>query len=108
MGAVDLMPNEHGYCPNCNADLDGDPIWHHFYNEFREKGDWHDAEGRYIGTRRILSPEDAAVAADRVAADYGATQGKGKFGRQIGIYSLEADRTVRWRCPDCDHEWSRK
>jgi hypothetical protein len=29
------------------------------------------------------------------------------FSRRIGIYSRESDRTVRWRCPDCGHEWER-
>jgi predicted Zn-ribbon and HTH transcriptional regulator len=35
---------------------------------------------------------------------YGARQGT----RRIGIYSRERDRTVAWRCPDCNHEWSRE
>jgi hypothetical protein len=30
------------------------------------------------------------------------------FSRVIGIYSIEEDRTVAWRCPDCEHEWERK
>jgi hypothetical protein len=29
------------------------------------------------------------------------------FSRVIGIYSHEADATVAWQCPDCDHEWMR-
>ncbi len=28
--------------------------------------------------------------------------------RVIGIYSLETDRTTKWRCPDCHYEWERK
>jgi hypothetical protein len=27
--------------------------------------------------------------------------------RKIAIYSLELDRTVRWKCPDCHGEWER-
>lgn len=34
---------------------------------------------------------------------YGATH----FSRKIGIYSRETDRTVAWRCPDCEKEWPR-
>ena len=33
--------------------------------------------------------------------------GKTHFRRVIGIYSREQDRTVAWRCPDCDYEEAR-
>lgn len=29
------------------------------------------------------------------------------FSRKIGIYSVETDRTVAWKCPDCNHQWDR-
>lgn len=29
------------------------------------------------------------------------------FSRKIGIYSMWADRVVRYRCPDCGKEWER-
>ena len=29
------------------------------------------------------------------------------FSRRIGIYNLDEDRTVRYKCPDCDGEWER-
>lgn len=32
---------------------------------------------------------------------YGVTH----FTRKIGIYDLRKDRTVKWKCPDCDGEW---
>jgi hypothetical protein len=35
---------------------------------------------------------------------YGATH----FTRKIGIYDLEKDRTVKWKCPECDGEWNIK
>ncbi len=76
--------SEHGHCPNCKVDLDGGSIWEHF---FKEKG----------------SEEEAT----RIAAMYGATKEKGQWGREIGIYSMETDRTVAWKCPDCGHEWER-
>lgn len=76
--------NEHGYCPNCNLNLDGGSIWDHF---FQESG--------------------SEVEADRIAAMYGATREKGQWGRNIGIYDMDRDMTVAWRCPECNHEWSR-
>lgn len=76
--------SEHGHCPNCNVDLNGGSIWEHF---FKEKG----------------SEEEA----DRSAAMYGATREKGQWGRAIGIYDMDTDRTVSWKCPDCNHTWKR-
>lgn len=76
--------NEHGYCPKCNADLDGGSIWEHF---FKEKG----------------SEEEA----DRIAKLYGATRTTGQWGRQIGNYDLDSDRVTSWTCPDCNHTWDR-
>lgn len=76
--------NEHGYCPNCNIDLDGGLI----YETFLEK---------YQDEEKAL---DAAEA-------YGATKTTGKWGKRIGIYSMEEDRTTHWKCPECGHEWGR-
>lgn len=76
------MENEHGYCPRCHLDLDGERIWESF-NKIK------------------ASEEDA----DRAAALYGATRERGKFSRAIGIYSMDRDRTVAFRCPECNHEW---
>lgn len=30
------------------------------------------------------------------------------YSRAIGIYSIERDVTIAWKCPDCGHEWERK
>lgn len=79
------MTNEHGYCPNCGADLDGGSIWEHF---FKEKG--------------------SEFWADHIAEMYGATREKGQWGRAIGIYDMEQDCTMLWQCPDCAHQWERK
>lgn len=78
------MKNEHGYCPNCKLNLDGEPIWEFFY---KQKG--------------------SEAEADRIAAMYGATREKGCFGKVIGIYSMVKDKTVAYRCPECNHEWKR-
>jgi hypothetical protein len=77
--------SEHGYCPNCKVDLDGGSIWEHFYKETGSESE-----------------------ATRIASGYGATKEKGQWGREIGIYDWDKDRTVAWRCPDCNHEWARR
>ena len=30
------------------------------------------------------------------------------FKREIGIYDIEKDRVIAWKCPDCGYEWERK
>ncbi|MEK4876213.1 hypothetical protein N1I87_16550 [Bacillus sp. FSL W8-0102] len=30
------------------------------------------------------------------------------FSRKIGISNLEADRVIKWQCPDCKEEWERE
>lgn len=57
------------YCPNCNADLQGEPI---------------------PKEHRIHYSKDVT-----------------HFSRVIGIYSIQQDRTILWRCPDCSHTWGR-
>lgn len=73
----------HGTCPACGVAFDGGLIWDTMLGQ--SGGDEKEA--------------------DRKAAFYGATRTSGKWGRQIGIYDDELDRTVRWQCPDCGHEW---
>ena len=34
--------------------------------------------------------------------------GEPHYSRLIGIYDMERDRTVAWRCPDCGHEEARR
>ncbi len=77
--------NEHGYCPHCNADLDGGSIWQEFFEKFNDE-----------------------AKADEAAAMYGATRDKGQRGRAIGIYDFVKDRTMVYRCPDCGKEWGRQ
>ena len=72
------------HCPNCNSNLEGGLI----YQTFLEQGH---------------SPEQALD----YAKGYGATATEGRWGREIGIYDIDLDRTVAWRCPDCNHQWPR-
>lgn len=78
------MTTDHGKCPHCHADLNGDFIWQTFIDQ-----------GETEGT------------ADEWAHHYGATRTEGRWGRAIGLYDRDLDRTVRWKCPDCDGEWPR-
>ena len=102
------MADNHGNCPHCGYDLNGDPIWEHFYKEFQETGYWLDEEGNYVRPNRILTPEQAEIAADKVASSYGATRKSGRFGKVIGIYDMDSDRTVAWQCPSCDGRWDKE
>jgi hypothetical protein len=72
-------------CPNCSADLNGGLIWQTLMDKYQN-----------------------AAKADQAAEMYGATRTKGRWRRQIALYSWERDRTVAYICPDCDHEWERK
>jgi len=78
------MKNEHGYCPNCNADLDGGSVWVHFFKETGSEAE-----------------------ADRIAEMYGSTREKGQWGRAVALYDREKDRTSAYQCPDCNHIWDR-
>lgn len=95
------MSDDHGHCPNCNADLNGGSIWETGYNFALTTG--QDTWPSVPASTR----EEAECRADKYAAAYGATRTTGKWGREIGIYDMGKDRTVAWKCPDCDHEWPR-
>lgn len=82
MDTVTNPINEHGYCPNCNANLDGGDIKQTFIDMGK-------------------TPEEALKSAD----NYGYSKGRTQWGRQIGQYSMEFDRTTSYVCPDCNHEW---
>lgn len=72
-------------CPKCKSNLEGGLIYEHFLQEY---GD-----------------ENKAL---EIAALYGATKTEGRWGREIGIYCLDRDRTVAYKCPDCDNVWDRE
>lgn len=69
-------------CPKCKVSLDGGSIWQTFMTRTGDEAE-----------------------ADRIAAQYGATRLDGRWGREIGLVRLGADRTFAYKCPDCGHEW---
>lgn len=100
-----LPPRERGECPNCGHSLDGGGIWLHFFHDFTKgKGYWLDEEGNYINECRLLSEEEAAVKADEVAANYGASRTKGRWGTAIAL--VENDRVREQACGSCGAIWN--
>ncbi len=81
------MSNINGYCPHCNANLDGDLVI-----------DYPKSQGE--------TPEECLEYASSYA---GWDQHKelNRWSRKISLYSLEKDRTTDYRCPDCEKEWKR-
>jgi len=76
--------NEHGYCPNCKINFDGELIYETFIKQ---------------GQTEAEAFESALM--------YGATKTKGRWNNKIGIYDIDEDRTKMWKCPDCSYEWER-
>lgn len=95
------MSDDHGHCPNCNADLNGGSIWKTGYDFAMTSGKdtWPNVPAK--------DEAEAEARADKYAEAYGATRTTGQWGREIGIYSMDEDRTVAWECPDCKHRWGR-
>lgn len=79
------MKNENGFCPNCNADFDGENILQALL-------------------RQGKSPQDSLYIAQNF---YGYKDERTKFSRKILVYSLEKDQGHESRCPDCNHIWSK-
>jgi hypothetical protein len=73
--------NEHGYCPHCKADLDGKDI-----------------------KQTFLDQGHTEETATEWASGY---RGK-KWGRAVGQYCIDRDRTIGWHCPDCKGYWDRE
>ena len=82
------MSNIHGTCPHCNASLDGDLVI-----------DYPLSQGKSM---------DEALAYAKFYAGWDEHGEANRWGRAIGLYSLEKDRTIGWRCPDCNGTWERK
>lgn len=81
-----MKTNIHGYCPNCGVCLDG---------------------GLVLDSYLLTSNPSAAVEYCGFHAGYGEYGLANRWGRQIGIYSLEKDMTLEYECPDCSYRWDR-
>lgn len=82
------MNNIHGYCPHCNADLDGDLV----INYPISQGYTPDLVLEYASSYKGWNEH----------------REKNRWGRAIALYSIEEDRTAAYRCPDCEKTWERK
>lgn len=74
-------------CPSCDVSLDGDLV---------------------IDT--LIEQYDNYEEALRAASMYAGFKEHGlenRWSRRISIYNLNKDMTDKYRCPDCNHEWSR-
>lgn len=79
------MSNINGYCPHCNADLDGDLV----INYPLRLGKSVDEALHYASTYRGWD-------------EYGI---KNRWNRSRGIYDANLDRTTENECPDCNKRW---
>ena len=79
--------NIHGYCPHCNADLDGDLVINYPLNLGQDMAEAVRYASNYSGFK-----------------EYGLAN---RWGRAIAIYDMSRDRAVEWECPDCKGRWPR-
>jgi len=77
-----MSENIHGFCPHCNANLDGDLII-----------DYPLSQGKTM---------EEAIAYASMYSGWNTHKENNRWGRAIGIYSIDKDRTVCHRCPDCE------
>jgi hypothetical protein len=82
------MNNIHGHCPHCNANLDGDLV----INYPISQGYTPDLVLEYASSYAGWSEHGE----------------KNRWGRAIALYDMRADRTVAYRCPDCEKTWERE
>ena len=69
--------------------------WHEYYKKYYSDRVIHDPCPN-CGTNLDNGPIPVEIAARYYSAPY-------RWQREIGI--VEHDRVVRWKCPDCEHEW---
>jgi transcription initiation factor IIE alpha subunit len=79
------MSNINGTCPHCNADLDGDLVINYPLSQGKTMEEAFEYAKNYQGWDNYKE--------------------NNRFGRAIGLYSLDQDRTTGYRCPDCNETW---
>lgn len=80
--------NINGYCPHCNADLDGDLVINYPLSQGRTMDEAFEYAKSYEGwdQYKVLN----------------------RWGRAIALYDIDKDRTTAYRCPDCQGTWERE
>lgn len=82
-----MSENQSGYCPHCNANLDGDLVIETFMEQGKTRKEALESAAYYSGWN-----------------EHGELN---RWGRKIGISSMEHDRVMEWQCPDCHKRWKR-
>ena len=80
--------NINGTCSHCNVSLDGDLIIDYLLSQGNSREEALEYAKCYAGWE-----------------EHGEAN---RWGRAIGLYSLEKDCTIGYRCPDCQGTWERK
>lgn len=80
--------NINGYCPHCNADLDGDLVINYPLSQGKTMGEALEYAKSYEGWKKHRAFN--------------------RWGRAIALYDIDKDRTTAYRCPDCQGTWERK
>ena len=80
--------NIHGFCPHCNADLDGDLVIDYPLSQGEMMSEAIEYAWSYEGW-----------------SEHGEAN---RWNRAIALYDIDKDRTVGYRCPDCEKTWERK
>ena len=80
--------NINGHCPHCNVSLDGDLVI-----------DYPLSQGK--------SMEEALEYA-KFYAGWSEHGEDNRWGRAIALYCMDRDRTIGYRCPDCNETWERE
>jgi hypothetical protein len=81
------MSNINGYCPHCNANLDGDLV----INYPLSQGYTPDLVLKYVASYEGWNEHREA----------------NRWNRAIALYDMRKDRTTAYRCPDCGETWDR-
>lgn len=80
--------NIHGYCPHCNANLDGDLVIDYPLSQGETMSEAIEYAWGYEGW-----------------SEHGEAN---RWNRAIALYDRDKDRTISYRCPDCNGVWEGK
>lgn len=75
-------------CPHCKVNLDGELIIESFIAQGKDYNEALRSAKYYAGWEK-----------------YGVTN---RWNRRISIYCRDKDKTIMYKCPDCNKEWVRE